>query len=93
MVTSWFIIGSNPIRPSKRGFIIPFKIICLLGWESLKVFIFFYVAHIYSRNSIDKLSSYCISCDYIGDADINASINIHNRGIYSSSNKQSIKYE
>ena len=29
----------------------------------------------------------CISCGYKNDSDINAAINIHNRGIYSSSNK------
>lgn len=28
---------------------------------------------------------HCLSCDYECDADVNASINIHNRGIYSSS--------
>ena len=30
----------------------------------------------------------CISCGYKNDADINASINIHNRGIYSSSDEE-----
>jgi putative transposase len=31
----------------------------------------------------------CLSCGYEGDADVNASINIHNRGIYSSSTELS----
>jgi IS605 OrfB family transposase len=31
---------------------------------------------------------HCLSCDYENDADVNASINIRNRGIYSSSTKE-----
>jgi len=38
------------------------------------------------KNSRVLENFHCVSCGYEIDADINASINIHNRGIYSSSN-------
>ena len=46
-----------------------------------------------SCGNIDKSSRkgevyHCVSCEYKIDADINASINIHNRGVYSLSNKE-----
>ena len=37
------------------------------------------------KNNRFKEQFKCLSCDYECDADVNASINIHNRGIYSSS--------
>lgn len=38
------------------------------------------------KNSRKLEDFHCVSCGYEIDADINASVNIHNRGIYSSSN-------
>ena len=38
------------------------------------------------KNNRNKQLFKCVCCEYENDADVNASINIHNRGIYSSSN-------
>lgn len=39
------------------------------------------------KDSRNGENYHCVSCSYEIDADLNAAININNRGIYSSSNK------
>jgi len=43
------------------------------------------------KNSRNGEHYECVSCGYKNDADVNASINIHNRGLYSTSNDKKDK--
>jgi hypothetical protein len=51
--------------------------------DELYVYMERWLSHNYKDNRKGE-TFHCLNCGYENDADVNASINIHNRGIYSS---------